>query len=136
MAKFNKSLIKLQFDFVEINGEYMNLNIMYTNKQILVLPAKEQIVEFQIDFPTEVILDISGKNMNYDTILNDDGVIIKDKHIKLTRATIDNITVPDLFLKQWPELCGNKSSYFGFNGQVKLKFLEKNSFIFLLKSLC
>jgi len=132
---FNQSLVKLQFKFVEINNEYMNLNIIYNDKTITVNPLQNQSVELQIKFPSEIILDISGKNMNHDTIIDKDGSIIKDKYIELTKVVIDNVAVPKLYLKKWPELNGNKNSYFGFNGQAKLKFLEKNSFAFLLKAL-
>jgi len=135
MAKFNQSLVKLQFKFVELNNEYMNLNIVLSDRFIPVSPAQFQTIEFYINFPTEIVLDVSGKNMNSDTVLDDQGNIIKDKHIELTKVIIDNIAVPSLYLKKWPELNGNNNSYFGFNGQFKLKFLEKNSFTFLLKTL-
>lgn len=135
MAKFNQSLVKLQFKFVELNNEYMNLNILLSDRFIPVSPAQFRTIEFYINFPTEIVLDVSGKNMNSDTVLDDQGNIIKDKHIELIKVIIDNIAVPSLYLKKWPELDGNNNSYFGFNGQFKLKFLEKNSFTFLLKAL-
>jgi len=131
MVKFNQSLIKLYFKFGGINNEYMNLNIIYREN---IIPVSTEPIQLLIEFPAKMILDISGKNMSSDTILDENGTIIKDKHIELTKVIIDNISVPDAYLKKWPTLHGNRSSYFGFNGVAELEFSEKNSFIFLLKT--
>jgi hypothetical protein len=113
----------------------MNLNIINRGTIIPVTPAPIQTVELLIDFPTEIVLDISGKNMNCDTILDENGSIIKDKHIELIKVVVDHVNVREFYLRKLAELDGNNTTYFGFNGMGKLKFSEENSFIFLLKSL-
>jgi len=134
MKKINQSSVELFFDFVGIDNSYMNLSIINGEEVIEVSPQDKQKVILSIEFPTEIILDISGKNMNVDTVVNEAGKIILDKHISLTKIIVDRVVVPDYFLQKWPQVNDITTPYFGFNGSVKLRFNEPNSFYWLLKT--
>lgn len=135
MKKFNQSNLELYFNFFDLDSSYMNLSVINNSELITVAPGKNQKVSLSIEFPTEIILDISGKNLNTDTIVDESGKILADKHIVLTKVIIDHIIVPDNFLAKWPKVNDKfNTTYFGFNGSVKLDFNEVNSFYWLLKT--
>jgi hypothetical protein len=93
------------------------------------------VINTVVDFPGELLILLDGKNNNTDTLLNDSGEIVQDKFIQLTKIIVDKITVPDYFLQKWPVINDSiTTTYFGFNGAVKLQFDEPNSFYWLLKT--
>ena len=110
----------------------MKLSVIYNDEIIMVQPGDDQVVKLNIEFPACVILDVSGKFMSRDTVVDENGNIVVDKHIELTRVVVDRSLVSKLFLKKWPKFGQIRDSYFGFNGQVELEFLEPNSFYWLL----
>jgi len=133
MVKFNQSTVEMEFEFVCVNDAYMNLSVIYGNDAMIVTPATKQKVVFDIEFPAKIVLETSGKDMNIDTLLDINGNILADKHIRLSRVIVDRVLVPDAFLQKWPVIRGINTTYFGFNDQIVLDFSEKDSFFWLIK---
>ena len=125
------SIVELFFQFERIDNHSMALRI---NNE-LVEPNEQGMAQMSlaVNFPSVLELKVSGKSMNKDTVLDSAGNIVADKHIKLIRATVDRLPVPDRYLERWPELNGNKTNYFGFNGIIKLNFDATDSFKWMLK---
>jgi hypothetical protein len=115
----------------------MSASIVDANGQKTVVRGADDcaVVEAVVDFPGELCIILEGKNNNIDTIVDDSGKIIQDKFVQLTQVDVDRITLPDHFLQQWPVVNDTfNTSYFGFNGKVRLQFNEPNSFYWLLKT--
>jgi hypothetical protein len=133
MKKFNQSLLELHLKFIAVNGEFMDLSVTHDGKETTVVPEENKIIQINITFPTEVILTTSNKNMDKDTLIDENGKILLDKHIVLTKLIVDRIKVPDFCLVQLPvSSSGARTSYLGFNDQFRLRFMEKNSFYWSL----
>lgn len=133
MEKFNQSQVQLYFKFGQVRDAYMSMQV---NGIDVVPNADEQaMIELCVDFPCELVIELTGKNNNTDTIINCDGKIIQDKFVQLTQVKIDRMIVHDHFLQKWPIVNDSfATTYFGFNGQVRLKFDEPTAFHWLLKT--
>jgi len=135
MTNFNKCNIKFKFEFGSIEQRSMNITAMCNNKCYTV--DKSGVIEFEILLPTTIILDVSGKNYNTDTIVAADGTILQDIFAKIDSITIDNFPLNQLFLHQRITLSTDTdqnviTSYFGFNGTVTIELKEDTVFAQLL----
>jgi hypothetical protein len=133
MEKFNRAQVELEFEFVALEGRYMTLIIDGVGR---VRPNSmgRACVQVDVELPGRIMLHIGGKTSR-DTVVADDGSIIADKCIKLTRVRVDRVRVNDVFLKTWPRSNTNiRDTYFGFNGAVELEFASTNSFKWLLSA--
>ena len=126
------SKVKLEFKFASVNNACMSLTV---NGNPLV-PGHNLLATVTIDqeFPGSIDLVVDGKDMNHDTILDAKGNIVQDKHILLTKVTVDRVLVPDHFIQSWPKTSNRSTSYFGFNDQISLNFDDLDSFYWLLKT--
>lgn len=132
MEKLNHSRVQLYFKFGAVHDSYMTVTV---NGVTAVPDHNEQAqIETSIIFPGELIIELSGKNNNTDTLVNDAGEIVQDKFVQLTQVRVDRMTVNDHFLQKWPLVNDLfTTTYFGFNGQAKLMFDAPSSFHWLLK---
>jgi hypothetical protein len=101
------------------------------------LPAGKFIYETVIKFPADFKIIVSGKDPS-DTVIDDAGEIVADKHIKIIDVTVDGMAChphygygTELHAENGQTV---KSNYWGFNGTVKLNFSEQNSFFWALHS--
>ena len=132
MNNLNLSKVKLEFEFVPLHNKVMALSI--NNNVITPNDNNRQTTVVDITLPGAIVLEISGKDLNNDTVVDASGNIIADKHIKLIAAEIDGLQINPQFLLSWPQGNNIKTSYFGFNGNVILQFDDANSFYFSIKS--
>ena len=135
MTNFNKCNIKFKFEFGSIEQRSMNITAICNNKCYTV--DKSGVIEFGIVLPTTIILNVSGKNYNTDTIVDADGNILQDIFVKIDSITIDNFPLNKLFLHQRITLSTDTdqnitSSYFGFNGTAAIELKENTVFAQLL----
>jgi len=133
MENFNLSQVQLYFQFGQLGGEYMNLRV----NGIDVVPDlnDQAMIEVCVCFPSELVLELQGKNMNMDTIVDVNGNVIKDKFVQLLQVKIDRMNVSNHFLQKWPIINDSfVSNYFGFNGIVRLEFNAPTAFHWLLKN--
>lgn len=126
------SKVKLEFKFESVNDAYMLLTV----NGYPLLPESNGLatIELEQEFPGQIELTVSGKDMNHDTILDTEGQIVKDKHILLKSITVDRVLVPNHFVLSWPKTSERSTSYFGFNDSVCLNFEDSDSFYWLLKT--
>jgi len=137
MEKINRSHVELSFKFNQVRGEYMTVRIVDAVGEIIALPdeLEQCTVSTVIDFPGQLIIYLDGKNNNTDTLVNEAGEITQDKYVQLAQVKVDRMIVPDSFLQKWPLVNDSfTTTYFGFNGTVKLVFNEPNSFYWLTKN--
>lgn len=125
--------IKINFTllFGNCNG-YMSAKI-YTNKDLLLkldnFVDPVQKISLDINFPSVLIFDITGKNMLSDTKLDDNNNIVEDKFIKIKELTVGYLPVNDNFL---PKICKfttkfgevTTSDFWHTNGRVLIEFDE------------
>jgi len=115
----------------------MTVRIVDAVGEIIALPdeLEQCTVSTVIDFPGQLIIYLDGKNNNTDTLVNEAGEITQDKYVQLAQVKVDRMIVPDSFLQKWPLVNDSfTTTYFGFNGTVKLVFNEPNSFYWLTKN--
>jgi hypothetical protein len=132
MEKLKNSQIQLFFKFGAVHDSYMTVTV----NGVPILPDhnEQAMIEISVEFPSELIIELGGKNNNTDTLLNDAGEIVQDKFVQLTQVRVDRMNVNDNFLQKWPKVNDSfTSTYFGFNGQAKLTFDAPSSFHWLLK---
>jgi hypothetical protein len=137
MENFNRGCVQLYFKFGAVHNAYMSAHIVDATGTRPITKDKNDhaMVETMVDFPGELLILLDGKNNNTDTLIDDSGNIIQDKFIQLTQVKVDRMAVSDHFLQKWPLVNDSfVSTYFGFNGQVRLQFNEPNSFYWLLKT--
>lgn len=129
----DESEIELEFNIGEIDGKSMCMEIdnnVYSN---LYNGFKYST---SLTFPNVINITLSGKGKN-DTIIDDNGNIIDDKFIQLTKLIVDGIPVDEIYLKTHIILHTDdnmivKSNYWGFNGKVTIEFNEPNAFLWLI----
>ncbi len=135
MTSFNKCNIKFKFEFGSIEQRSMNVTAICNNECYTV--DTYGIMEFEIVLPTTIILNVSGKNYNTDTIVDADGNILQDIFVKIDSITIDNFPLNKIFLHQRITLRTDTdqnitASYFGFNGTAAIELKENTVFAQLL----
>lgn len=135
----NISKLKLEFDIEYLNNTGMSLS--FNNNGIVDTvdhpPNGRFVYETTIKFPADFEITVSGKGAN-DTVIDSDGKIIADKHVKIVNIVVDGMSCHPYYTYNL-ELTTNdgqvvKSNYWGFNGTVKLNFSEDNSFFWALHS--
>lgn len=115
----------------ECNGHF-EINVI--NENNLVRLNIDDIIHFncKLNLPSKLIIDISGKNYNTDTLIDPNGNILKDKFCKLKSMTLGNIPIKESLIFN---LCRYKhdhsetevfDTYWGFNGIVTINFDEEN----------
>lgn len=133
--------LKISLEVGECNG-YMDVNI-YVNNELVSQPDLTKNnnstvdVDLQVNFPFDLKIQVSGKNLNTDTQI-DDGKIVKDKYIKLKKLYLARYSVHESVLYStcsfYPE---NKSreqnNYFYCNGVAELKFQEPDALVWHVK---
>lgn len=125
-----KTQITIEFEFGLVNDSHMYVEIE-NNNEIAVVTPQDNIWCSDITLPTLIKINVSGKNHNTDTIVDEDGNILQDKYAKINRIALDCFELHTIYLHQMITLNavdGNKHTtcYFGFNGQVELDFNKTN----------
>lgn len=98
----------------------------------------EFVYETVINFPADFKILIDGKGP-FDTQVDTDGKIVKDKYIKILNIEVDGLACRPHYVHQNITLHTADdqkivTSYWGFNGTVTLDFSESNSFFWALHS--
>lgn len=133
------STVSMFFSTEDYNGT-MGMKISVgekTIKQYQNVPAEDYEITFDVNWPSEIILDFYGKGPK-DTKIDDQGNILQDKHILLKNFTIDRVNVThDMIMAHkiinFDHGLIEHTNYFGFNGTAKILLNYKNSFHWLLK---
>ena len=132
MEKLNHSQVQLSFKFGAVHNTYMSVQV--NGREVVPDADETAMISIPVSFPGELIIELSGKNNNTDTLVNDAGEITQDKFVQLTQVKVDRMNVNNHFLQKWPLVNGSfTTTYFGFNGQVRLTFDALSSFHWLLK---
>jgi hypothetical protein len=133
----NVCKLTLIFEFGAINGGTMLLDIRCGDTRYKLNPGIDAEIEknFSISLPNKIIIDVSGKNSEKDTLI-ENGKIIKDKYIRIKEIRLDSMLVPEdwingqiRFVTHGTELYTN---YFGFNGHCTIDLLKSNTFLQLM----
>ena len=136
-----KNNIKFKFRIGRYNGT-MSMTITvngincYTAEQF---DSDNIVVETLMLWPGIVDIVVTNKGPR-DTRIDNDGNILEDKFIELEQIIIDNMPIPDSVLRNMTQLFtvnGQKLSttYWGFNGSIRLSFESNNSFNWFLTEL-
>ncbi len=81
-----------------------------------------------IEWPSTITIKLGNKYPD-DTNINDAGIVINDKSVMLEKVSINNFPLE----MQVMEKLVDNIIYWGFNGEVKMKFTEKNPTRWLLR---
>ena len=140
MMDFTKSKISLVFDIGRVDDTSMAMTFIYGKDcdQICDLPHGRYVHEIDIEFPSRLSIQLSGKQPN-DTKVDSEGKIIADKYIKLESILVDGYpTDPNWacrFLTLYPEDRDPVvTNYWGFNGTVDIDFDSDNAFVWLVRT--
>lgn len=122
--------LKFILEYGECNG-YMSVQC-YANDVLIAEPmikdaTNHAIVNALVNFPFDLVIKISGKNPNTDTIVQDEK-IVKDKYVKLKQIFLSRYPVNDSVLYnlcQFTPADSNISkseTFFYCNGQAMISF--------------
>ena len=101
-----------------------------------------------LNLPGSLRFEMQGKHKKkWDTVLDKQGDIIKDRYIKIVKVTVNNLMPNQLFLRKWPILHPDTriknflpsnqqihTNYIGFNGVIQLDFDGDTPAKWLIKS--
>ena len=127
----------LEFAFVHTNNK---MRLFCDGQEVIPINGKGSIKK-KILLPSSLWLQISGKNEDKDTKVKD-GLIVKDRHIRLINVSLNGIRPPTNFIRRWPLIhVGGRnknqkiySHYWGFNGEVELEFSGNDTLTWLLET--
>lgn len=126
----NNIKFHIDFEFGYLGDRCMAVEINGTK----VLASKGKTVTHSIDIslPADVELVFSGKNTN-DTIIDQQGQIIKDMYVKILNIRLDQIVLPDWVIASKLRLITDKNeiintAYIGFNGKITIPLNQNTVF--------
>lgn len=123
MADWSHCDLEIEFEFGALNSSTMQVQVTVNNHTEILDPGSDTTVVFQkqIKLPAQIQIRLSNKNMQQDTLVQD-GVIVKDKYVKMNRLSLDKFDTPQNYLEKNIKLNTDSdthaTNYFGFNGQV------------------
>lgn len=146
MPRFDQCTIEIEFEFGQIDGKVMTVNLSTQNQSIWVMPEfkSDRLLNHTVvavDLPGSLMLQFSGKDPDFDTQVDSNGKVIRDIYVKICSIKLDGFRVNDIFLHQRIKLHTEQgqdivTSYIGFNGKVNLDFPEKSVFLQYLLMNC
>ena len=125
-----------------LRGEHMVVSIGQADMLWPVLwdHNSQARVSITVDLPCQVLLDFSGKDPNRDTVIDDDGAILEDKHVMIRNIWLDRFAIDALFLKKLAQITTSNqqvnSNYVGHNGRIRLDMDQRNGFLQIQKWRC
>jgi hypothetical protein len=132
----NKCLFEIKFKFVGVNNEFMSIQAVYGNNVQKIVPDENDlaiIYQQEIELPCNLKFIFSGKDIKNDTIFDQDGNIIRDKHVYIEEILLDHFPVDNIFLKHGLKLEVENgqywSNYVNRNGTMKIEFTRPNVFL-------
>jgi hypothetical protein len=121
--------LKLKFLYGCYNGKiHMTINGQ---------PVDSELVDIDINLPTTVKIELSGKNYSVDTLVDSSGKILDDKFVQLKEMRLGGIPIEEINLikicKYNTDQGKNiQSTYWGFNGLVEIIIDQENFIKYLL----
>jgi len=136
LKQFNKCNIQITFKYYECNEKLLTVKV---NDMFLNPIDNIAIWKDEIELPCTINIVTSGKNPKYDTKIDKEGNIFEDLAVQIESIYIDSFPLNDIYLHQKIKIITDDghihtTSYFGFNGVIKLEFLESNIFAQVLKA--
>jgi hypothetical protein len=138
MIAIDNCIISFDLSFDHIDNRIMQAMLTIDREQIDVWPtlANEKYtatIEAGIKLPALISLEFSGKNYNTDTVIDQQGNILKDICIKIKNMRLDGLSVDQYYLQQRLILIDDTGiewigPYIGRNGIMQIAFKENNIF--------
>jgi len=121
------NITKTNITFILYAEEYNN-SCMRINGNVLIPGINTFIINTTL--PTNIELVLSNKEKN-ETLINNNGDIIKDKHIELRELIVDNMPIPSWILPKICKVVTNDhveyTNYWGNNSTINISFNNNNS---------
>jgi hypothetical protein len=141
MEIFEHAQIELSFEISDVNDQCMRLTVLHDDgarHQFYDLAPGRFCHSWRQRFPGSVTIQVDGKGAN-DTLVDEQGQIIKDKFIQLIGLRVDGLGIDPNWLFHHIHLVRDDgktvtSSYWGFNGRVVIDFDSHNSWIWLARA--
>ena len=116
----DKARLDIEFEFGSIDGRYMTVQV----DGQLINPV-DPTVSLNIQLPTTVRIDYSGKDSQNDTKLDDTGSIVADLYAKIKSMRLDGFPMSQQYLYQKLRMhtqTGDSftTCYAGFNGYMEV----------------
>jgi hypothetical protein len=126
------SEFKVKLEVGECNG-FMKSK-WFANEQCMIevdpTESGEIDISFDVELPCTIKIELSGKDLNADTKVNQNGNIIQDKFIKISGMWLARHPIPEFVYMNMCEVETNdskfKTSYFGFPGTVLIALDEQD----------
>ena len=100
-------------------------NVLYTGSN---LDSGKLDINCTITWPSVIIIKLSNKGPD-DTVVDGNGIVVNDKAIILEELALNNFPLELNVMEQLVD----GIIYWGFNGEIKMNFTEKNPMRWLLK---
>jgi hypothetical protein len=138
MIAINNCIISFDLSFEHINNLIMQAVLIVDNERININPTLDNekytaTVNACVKLPTLISLEFSGKNYNTDTLIDQQGNILKDICIKIQNMRLDGLSVGQYYLQQHLILIDDSGTewtgpYIGRNGIMQIALKEDNIF--------
>lgn len=137
-----KSKLHLEFDIGFCRGKSMGMRILVNGvlvDQATVFTTTVYVLDLDVSMPLKVVFQLYNKDLNKDTIVSADGVILEDKFVRLSRAVLGGVEIPEHVLIQTFD-CDfardqQKRIYWGEPGTVTMSIADENIVSWHLKTL-
>jgi len=131
----NHCNLKILFEFIVMNDEYMGVEIKSGNKELVVVePNNGSLYCFEqtIFLPHKINLRFFGKNQDKDTEVDINGNIVRDKALIIKDIRLDDIPVSKYYLQRHIKIKHQNgeilSNYIGFNCESLIEFDQMTAF--------
>jgi hypothetical protein len=135
-----QSNLELQFNVGRCNGS-MNMQIFVNDKLAQQYDNIESnTISFKqtIEWPAVVRIQLSNKDNSCDTKVDENGKVVEDKYIQLTKIVLDRLMVNERFMNTLGLVTADgtkiNTCYWGFNGHALLTLDQADSFAWHLNN--
>lgn len=126
--------LAISLKFSDLEGRSMQAKITVGGRQTEIKDIIGRYVFVtDIMLPEDIEIEFFGKNQGVDTLVDANGKIIKDKHVKIESISLDGIELPKNFLTKGIRLVTEDqneifTNYVGFNSRTCIQFTRSNVF--------
>ena len=127
--------LTFEFEFGVLDGRSMTVEIISGDQTFTANTLTNTITVERITLPSQIKLAFLGKVPGRDTKVDNQGNIIADMYVKITKMLIDNLQVPTWALQKnliyvTDDGKSLTTSYIGFNGTMTIDIPKSTVFSF------
>jgi len=124
----------MEFEMGACNG-YMQCRVLNDDKEIFDIKnhnSKILTLDFATDWPTTLQFELSNKDLNNDTVIDENGNIVYNKYMMLKKFAVNNLPLIEPNLYKIAVFAGKNEIFWDRNETATITLGEKNPTRWLL----